>query len=75
LVRLVWSLRKKAGTGPEVPAKTYLYLIENRPKNGLYFQDSKMISYNKVADDIGEVTRLFTYSEKLCGIHFEDVLK
>jgi len=75
LVRLVWSIRKKTGVGPEVPARTYKYLCEQRPVEGLYFKDETAIPYNKEVDKPDQVKRLFEYSENLCGIHFLESLK
>lgn len=71
LVRFVWKWRRKKGTDPLVPAKTYIYLIKNRPPDGLYYKDSHIHSYNPEVDKPSEYARLFDLSEKLCRIHFE----
>jgi NAD(P)-dependent dehydrogenase (short-subunit alcohol dehydrogenase family) len=70
LVRFVWKIRSQKGINPNLPAKTYLYLAENNPKEGLNFRECKAIPYNSSVDDISEVNRLFKYSEELCKIHF-----
>lgn len=72
LVNFVWSLRKKKGTSPEIPAKTYVYLCDNAPQ-GLYFFNSKEISYSKQVND-QNAKRLFELSEKLCQIKYGDIL-
>ena len=70
LVRWVWSKRSIKGVSPDIPAKTYLYLIENRPLEGLYFIGEKAVSYNKTVDNPFLTKRLFELSEKLCNIDF-----
>ncbi len=70
LVRLVWSLKRKKGVNPLIPAQTYLYLIQNRPHDGVYFKDLHPTAYNPIADNINEVMRLFKISEDLCHIKF-----
>lgn len=70
LVKFVWSLRKRSGVPPEVPAKTYLWICEqeNVPQ-GLYYYLCKEKKYSR------QVTRenadkLFRLSEQLCGITY-----
>ena len=68
LVSLVWSIRKRQGHSPQVPARTYAFLCrQEQPPAGLYYRNSKPRSYSRsvTADN---ARRLFTLSEKLCGI-------
>lgn len=71
LVKLVWWFKRKKGTDPSVPAKTYLYLIQNRPRNGVYFKDCQLHSYNPIADNLDQCIRLLKVSESLCHINFD----
>ena len=70
LVNFVWSLRKRFGVSPEVPARTFAYLCEtDGALQGLYYSDCQERSYSR------EVTctnadRLFLLSERLCGVCF-----
>jgi len=72
LVNWIWKLRKKHGVCPEVPAKTYVYLVEAEPApQDLYFYLCKPNRYSR------EVTkenadRLFKLSEQLCGIRYPE---
>jgi NAD(P)-dependent dehydrogenase (short-subunit alcohol dehydrogenase family) len=72
IARFVWSIRKKSGTSADVPALTYAFLLAHPEVNGVYFKDSIAIPYNKEADKQSETTRLFSLSEKLCGISYGD---
>lgn len=71
LVNLIWSLRKKHGVAPEIPAETYVFLCEQESApEGLYYYLCREQKFS------GEVTsenaeRLFALSEKLCGISYE----
>ena len=68
LVSLVWSIRKNSGISPEIPAKTYEFLLDKQPAPvGLYYCRCEEQEFS------GQVTttnadRLFTLSQKLCGI-------
>ena len=68
LVNFIWTLRKKHGVSPEIPAETYLFLCEQeRAPEGLYYYLCRERRFSK------EVTkenadRLFELSERLCGI-------
>ena len=70
LVNLIWTLRKRHGVSPELPAETYLYLCEQETApEGLYYYLCRKRKFG------GEVTsenadRLFALSEKLCGIEY-----
>jgi len=73
LVRLVWDWRKKAGTTPDIPAKTYLYLLEHPDAEGLYFRDSTAVPYNHEVLNAKERLRLFCLSEQLTGCDFSSL--
>ena len=62
LVSFVWSYVKRHADNPEKPAKTYLYLLNNRPSEGLYFLNEKAVKYNKIADDPSTIQRAVNVS-------------
>ncbi len=66
LVGLVWSIRKKSGTSPEVCAKTYRYLCDESP-SGLYHYMCKSAPYSKQVT-LQNADKLYTLSQKLCGL-------
>ena len=72
LVNWIWQRRKKHGACPQVPAKTYVYLVEVEPApQDLYFYRCKPNRYSR------EVTkenadRLFQLSEQLCGVTYPE---
>lgn len=70
LVNLIWSLRKRHGMPPTVPAETYAYLCREEPApEGLYYYLCKEKAYSRqVTGD--NARRLFELSERLCGIRF-----
>ena len=71
LVNFIWSIRKKHGVTPDIPAKTYEFLLEKRPEpSGLYYclckeKDHSSQVTSKHAD------KLFELSQKLCGISYD----
>jgi NAD(P)-dependent dehydrogenase (short-subunit alcohol dehydrogenase family) len=68
LVNFIWSLRKRQGTSPEVPAKTYAYLCEQQPPPaGFYFHNCRENRASKAVTD-ENARRLFTLSEQLCSM-------
>lgn len=67
LARLVWLLRKRRGTGPEIPARTFLFLCGHPDAKGLVFRDSSPCPHHRRADDPAATERLFRLSETLCG--------
>lgn len=69
--KLAWLYVSRRGILPEEAAKTYLHLIIHRPSQGLYFRDSMAVTYNKVADDVAQVERLYKHSCGMLGIHDE----
>ena len=73
LVNFIWTLRKRLGVLPAVPAKTYAFLCEEETApEGLYYYLCKEKNYSKQVT--GEnVDRLFELSERLCGIHYGEV--
>ena len=67
LVDAVWRARSKKGKAPEVPARTYLYLLSGeKPREGLYFRDCAAESYSREVND-QNAGRLYQISAKLCG--------
>ncbi|MCE5188927.1 MAG: SDR family NAD(P)-dependent oxidoreductase [Eubacteriales bacterium] len=70
LVNFVWKYRKKHGVSPQVPAKTYGYLVETEPApEELYYYRCKPNRYSRevTSENAG---RLFELSERLCGIQY-----
>lgn len=74
LVNLIWSLRKRHGVLPEIPAETYVHLCEQEyaPK-GLYYYLCRERQFSKEVTE-ENANRLFELSEKLCGIKFCDLV-
>ncbi|MDD4124516.1 MAG: SDR family NAD(P)-dependent oxidoreductase [Eubacteriales bacterium] len=70
LVNLVWTVRKRFGVPPSVPAETYAFLCgQNKKPEGLYYYLCKENKYSKeVTSDNAD--RLFALSERLCGINY-----
>ncbi len=70
LVRLVWRIRRRSGEEPEVTARTYAYICEEQeaPK-GLYYYRCGEAPYSREVNK-ENADRLWTLSEKLCGISF-----
>ncbi len=76
LVRLVWTLRKRSGVSPDVPAQTFAYVCNHMPAlEGLYYYNCALASYSPYADDPKHIGRMFSVSEQLCGVRFENVHK
>lgn len=69
LVNAVWTLRKKHGACASVPARTYAFLCELRPDDGLYYHACKPKAYSRQVN-CANSERLFKLSEQLCGIEF-----
>lgn len=75
LVNLIWSLRKRYGVSPAVPAKTYAFLCEQSPPpDGLYYYLCKEKKYSRQVTS-QNADRLFALSERLCGIQYGKVQK
>ncbi|MEA4870979.1 MAG: SDR family NAD(P)-dependent oxidoreductase [Christensenella sp.] len=70
LVNWVWNKRKQHGVQPEVPARTYAFLSEEKrtPKE-LYYHLCRPNSYSREVTS-ENAKRLFQLSEKLCGISY-----
>ncbi|NLA85343.1 MAG: SDR family NAD(P)-dependent oxidoreductase [Clostridiales bacterium] len=75
LVNFIWSLRKRHGVPPSVPAETYAFLCDkkNAPE-GLYYCLCKEKKYSRQVTS-ENADRLFKLSERLCGVHYGEVLK
>lgn len=69
LVSWFWRQRRKHGVAPEVAAKTYLDLMSDTAHDGLYYYQSKAITYSKKVR-ASEAKKLFEISEGLCGFQF-----
>ncbi len=67
LVNFIWNARRKHGRGPEVPARTYLYLLEGGRHEGLYFGDCALKAHSCEVNDKNAL-RLYEISLKLCGV-------
>jgi len=70
LVGLVWTLRKRRGAAPCVPAKTYAFLCGQTPApEGLYYHLCERRSCGtQVTRENAE--KLFALSERLCGVKY-----
>lgn len=70
LVNLIWSIRKKHGISPEIPAKTYEFLVGTQPEpKGLYYRLCEEKAYSRQVTS-ENADRLFLLSEELCGISY-----
>jgi len=65
VVKWVWDKRKRHGTAPEIPAKTYLTLCNKTPE-GLYFRDSNPQKTSREVS-LTNAQRLYDLSLALCG--------
>lgn len=70
LVKIVWNIRKKAGVTADVPAKTYLYLLnqEEHPRE-LYYYQSQPAKFSREVNSANAM-RIMAISEALCEIEF-----
>ncbi len=74
LVSFVWSLRKKAGTTADVPARTFEWLCSVRDSpEGLYYHDRSQKAFSRQVTS-ANADMLFDLSEKLCGISYAGVV-
>lgn len=70
IVSLVWSLRRKKGVQPDIPAKTYLFLTESETHpEGLNIHNQKQKDYSSYVNR-ENADKLWKISEKLCSIEF-----
>ena len=74
LVNFIWSLRKRHGVLPAIPAETYVYLCEQAfaPKGLYYYLCRERAFSNEVTQE--NASRLFNLSERLCGIKYSDLV-
>ena len=74
LVNFIWTLRKKHGVKPEIPAETYVYLCQqaSTPKGLYYYLCRERAFSNEVTQE--NASRLFNLSERLCGIKYSDLV-
>lgn len=73
LVNFVWSLRKRQGVSPAVPAQTYCYLCGQEEAPGeLYYYQSRSRQFDQQVT-CQNADRLFALSEQLCGIAYQKV--
>jgi NAD(P)-dependent dehydrogenase (short-subunit alcohol dehydrogenase family) len=73
LVNFIWSLRKRYGVPPSVPAKTFAFLCEQKiPPEGLYYCLCKEKNYSRQVTS-ENADRLFELSERLCDIRYGKV--
>ena len=70
IVSLVWSLRKKKGVTPDVPAKTNHFITssETHPE-GMYIHGEEKKEYSSYVNR-ENADRLWRISENLCGVEF-----
>lgn len=70
LVNFVWSIRKRSGVSPDVPAKTYVWICaQEETPQGLYYNQCKERKYSKQVTRVN-ADRLFRLSEQLCGMEY-----
>jgi len=70
LVRFVWSMRRRRGAMPQVPAKTYAFLLDAEPpEGGLYYRQCRRAGYSRRVTE-KDADRLFELSEHLTGVVF-----
>jgi len=73
LVNFIWSLRRRFGVTPDVPARTYAFLCEQKTHpEGLYYYLCREKKYSREVTS-GNANRLFGLSERLCGIKYDKV--
>jgi len=71
LVSKVWDLRRRGGTTPEKPATGILYLLLDQALSGsneIYWKDCQPKKASRCACDVDLASRLWDYSQKICGI-------
>ncbi|NLO49200.1 MAG: SDR family NAD(P)-dependent oxidoreductase [Clostridiales bacterium] len=71
LTRLVWSVRRKKGVSPEVPAKIYARVCgQKHAPDGFYYAVHGETAFSRQVND-ENAERLFALSERLCGISYD----
>lgn len=71
LSRLVWSLRRKHGTPPEVPARTIRYLASEKSVQNaedIYWRDCRPKAPSRAAQNRDTARQLWEVSRKICAI-------
>jgi NAD(P)-dependent dehydrogenase (short-subunit alcohol dehydrogenase family) len=71
LERLVWQWRRRSGTAPEEAARTILYLAGESPlpaPDAIYWKDCRPLAPSREALNASDAARLWSLSERLCGI-------
>lgn len=74
LVNLIWTLRKRHGVPPSEPAKNYAFLCQcsQVPEGFYYYRCKESTCSRQVTRENAD--RLFTLSERLCGISYNDLV-
>jgi retinol dehydrogenase-12 len=65
---LVWSIRKKSGTSPEVPARAIAFLAAEPSlagDSGRYWRDGRAVEPSRRARDLQNARRLWEFSARL----------
>lgn len=73
LVSWFWNMRQKHGVAPIVSAQTYAFILNESDLKGLYYKDCRQKEFHRNVEGEDEV-KLWEFSEKLCGIDYEEVL-
>ncbi len=74
LVQWFWSLRRRGGTEPEVPAQGIMYLLSEpslQDSPEFYWKDCQPKKPSRRALDGADAARLWAQSEAMCGIGLE----
>jgi NAD(P)-dependent dehydrogenase (short-subunit alcohol dehydrogenase family) len=74
--RLVWEWRRRSGTPPEEAARTIVYLAAGPPlpaPDAVYWKDCRPLAPSREAQNAADAARLWTLSEQLCGITWNDL--
>ncbi len=69
----VWRRRRHAGTSPDIPARTYVYLAGEETvdtTHGYYFKDCQPMAPSKKAQDPVLAKKLWDLSSRLVGVEW-----
>jgi len=70
IVSFVWNLRKNLGVSPDIPAKTYLWILnQDEHLNSLYYYKSRPRKYSRQVKK-ENADKLIRLSEKLLNIKY-----
>ncbi len=75
--RLVWRLRMRSGTSPEIPAREIVQIATEpsyEGQSGKYWFRAREKTPSRVARDPEQASRLWQLSEQLCGMTGESIL-